>query len=299
MNLFKLTASALVLLTGVLILDVATPVHAAEPEKPIHVGVLDTMFRDMDESSLPKMTEPLTKMLQAQTGQKGDSKIVKGALELGRQMEEGKYQLGVFGGVEFGWAKQKYPDLTPLVIAVNKHRYPKASILVNKDSKYASLADLKGKKMGVPFFTRDHSYVFLDRTTLKEGSKPDAFYELTRPKNPEAAMDEVARGKLDAAVVDSAALEWYKDQKPGLSTWLKVLKESEAFPPVVVAYIPSKFDKTAAKKTRDSLLNTTTKTAQGRDLLGSLRVTGFEAAPKDYDEVLDKAMRLYPAAEGK
>ncbi len=52
----------------------------------------------------------------------------------------------------------------------------------------------------------------------------------------ESALDDVVRGKYPAALVDTSGLEFYKDLKPGVFARLKVLVQSEVFPPVVIVY---------------------------------------------------------------
>ncbi|MBY0522861.1 MAG: phosphate/phosphite/phosphonate ABC transporter substrate-binding protein [Gemmataceae bacterium] len=272
-------------------------VGAAEPAQPLRVGMPKSLFRDLPQTALPLLSGPLTKMLQTQTGVQGSCVVAGTIEEMTQQIESGKLQLGVYAGHEFAWARQQCPDLRPLVIAVAKQRKPRAFIVCRTDSKSASFADLKGQKMAVPFFSREHCHIVLDTCLEAESASAKEFFgDVTRPANLEAALDHVVQGKVDAALVDSVAMDWYKQQKPGCYSWVKVITESVEFPSPVVAYHPQGLDGKVAKKLKDALTNAQ-KTAQGKELLSNLRLTAFEPVPDDYEEMLGKILKAYPAPE--
>jgi len=178
---------------------------------------------------------------------------------------------------------------------VNSHRRQRALVVCRADNKAASFADLKGTRLDLPFYTREHCHVFLQSCCAQEGVKPAEFFApVARPANLELALDDVVTGKAEATVVDCVALEWYKKQKPGCFAWLKVLKESEDFPAGVIAYHPCGLDKADAQRVATALTNAQ-KTVQGKELLTTLRLTAFEPVPDDYEQVLTNIVKCYPA----
>jgi ABC-type phosphate/phosphonate transport system substrate-binding protein len=264
----------------------------------VRVGLPETMFRDVPQSALPILAAPLTQMLESQTGLQGRCLVAGCAEELGRQLEAGKLQLGVFSGIEFAWVHQQRPGLVPLVIAVNKCRLQRAYVICRKDAKAAGFADFKGKKLAVPYFTREHCHVALECYCKRHGGKAskEFFAEVSRPVNLERALDDVVWGRADITVVDGVALEWYKKQKPGCHTWLKVVQESEDFPAGVIVYSPTVVDKETAERIRSALIRAP-ETAQGKELLSTLRLTGFERVPADYDQELAAIAKAFPPPE--
>src|SRR5947207_1679069 len=91
-------------------------------QQPIKIGMVGSLFRDMPEPLVAAMMRPFGALMQSQTGVAGE--LVQGgeACHLGKLLAEGKVQLAVMHGVEFAWAKQQYPRLTPMMIAVNQQR---------------------------------------------------------------------------------------------------------------------------------------------------------------------------------
>jgi ABC-type phosphate/phosphonate transport system substrate-binding protein len=281
---------AIALLVGCL---AGAPLHAGEP--PLRVGLPDSLFRDVPKSALPIVAAPLTQMLLTQTGLHGRCQPVGGAGELGRQLEAGNVQLGVFSGIEFAWVRLERPHLMPLVIGVNKQRFPRAYLVGRSDNPAVDLAAFKGKKLALPYFTREHCRVVVERCCPQADGKNggEFFAQVTRPANLERAMDDVVWGRVDLAVVDDAALVWYKEQKPGCYRWLKVVHESPRFPAPVIAYQPTKVDRVTVERLRAALTGARS-TAEGRDLLATFRLTAFERVPTDYEKVLADIVKVYP-----
>src|SRR5262249_44822264 len=104
-----------------------TAVPAAEkgpnPTGTVRIGMVGTLFRDMPEALVKATMQPFGALMESQTGLAGQLEPVGDAIHLGRMLAEDQVHLGVFHGLEFAWARQKYPDLRPLMIAVNQQRH--------------------------------------------------------------------------------------------------------------------------------------------------------------------------------
>src|SRR5262245_49290084 len=68
--------------------------------------------------------ESLQSFIKDETGFDNEILVQKSWRELADKMAGGELHLGVFQGYEFAWAREKYPALAPLALAVNVYRYP-------------------------------------------------------------------------------------------------------------------------------------------------------------------------------
>ena len=106
--------------------------------------------------------------MKSQTGLDGEVVMEADGLHIARQLDAGKLQLGVLLGHEFAWAKDKYPDLEPLVCTVPRPREIQAFILVRWDCKATTLGDLKGTKLALAKASRDHARLYLERKKAED-----------------------------------------------------------------------------------------------------------------------------------
>jgi ABC-type phosphate/phosphonate transport system substrate-binding protein len=261
----------------------------------VNVGVANSFFRDVSPPLVSAIVQPFSLMLEAQTGIPG--KLIPGgdAMSVAQELSENKLQLAVFYGIEFAWAKAKYPELRPLMIAVNQQRHLRAYVVVRSDCRCKCFAKLKGTSVALPKGTREHCRVFLERRCCQEcgNDAEHAFSKITAPANFEIALDEVVDGGVEAAIIDSVALECYKRRKPGRFARLKVAVESEVFPAGVLAYRPGYLSDDTLRRFREGMINAD-KSPIGRQLIMLWKLTGFEDVPEDYNGIVDNIVKLYP-----
>jgi ABC-type phosphate/phosphonate transport system substrate-binding protein len=272
--------------------------NAKEEADTIRIGLVSSLFRDLPGSMTSLLLKPFGNLMRAQTGMNGKLIAAGSALSLGRDLNEDKVHLGVFHGVEFAWAQERYPKLKPLVLAVNHTQHLRALLVTRGDSPAADLADLRGKKLALAQRTKEHCHIYLGHHCRALGAEPDAFFaKIVRHANVEDALDDVVRGKVDAAVVDGVALKCYEHIKPGCHARLKVLQKSPAFPAAVVAYHEGRLDEATLARFRDGMLNAG-KDTRSRELMNLWKLTSFEAIPADYQRNLIEIRRAYPAPHG-
>ena len=269
-----------------------------KPGKPVEIGLCASLFRDVPDSVLQTMSKPFGLVMATQTGMIGHLVKAGDALDLGKQLNEQKLHLGIFHGYEFAWARQKYPDLKPLVIAVNQSRHLRALLIIRSDSELSDFAALKEKALNMPRGNRGHCHLFLEHGCNVAGDCAAAEHlsKITTGACAEEALDEVVDGTVDATIVDRVALDCYKRRKPGRFGELKVAVESQVFPAGVVAYHPGTLEEKALDRFRDGLVNCQ-KTILGRQLLTMWKLTGFEPIPDDYEQTLKDIVKTYPAPE--
>src|SRR5439155_19601524 len=88
-----------------------------EPEKArdaVHIGLVNTLFRDTAEALLKVVMEPFGSLMESQTWGAGQLAMAGDAHDLTERVKDGNVQLGVSNGVEVAGAQQEYADLTPL-----------------------------------------------------------------------------------------------------------------------------------------------------------------------------------------
>jgi ABC-type phosphate/phosphonate transport system substrate-binding protein len=244
----------------------------------------------MVKASLP----PFRTLLAAQTGLDGDLIAGGEPEEVGEALTKNKLHLGVFHGFEFAWARQKHPDLLPLVIIVNQDRRLFAHVLVRQDSQITRLADLRGQTLAFPHKSPEYSRLFVERK-CRIGSDPwqRFFSQVKTPANTEEALDDVVDGTVTAAIVDGVGLRCYQQRKPGRFAKLKEIHKSERFPPAVVAYHAGALDEAALRSFRDGMIHANEQVL-GRHVLTLWRITGFEKVPDDYEQTLATTLKAYP-----
>ena len=99
------------------------PAHGRAEENlvssAVRVGIMRTVFRDACRLSIAAQLQPIKALMDAQTGLDSQLSVVNDSDELGAALMYGKVDFGVFYGHEFAWARQKYPELKPLVVTVS------------------------------------------------------------------------------------------------------------------------------------------------------------------------------------
>ena len=274
----------------------ASPLLAEEATQtdPVKIGMVDSLFKEVPKTMLPLVMQPFATLMQQQTGLAGQILPAGEYANLSQDLAKDKFQLGVFHGVEFAWAKLKHPELQPLMIAINQDRHLRAYLVVRADMDGTCLDDLEGKILAIPRGTREHCRLFLEKYCRKCGHDPKEFFaQITTPPHPEDALDKVYDDEVQATVVDGPALSAYKKRKPGRFEQLQTLLISEKFPAGVVAYHPGQLDVDTLRRFREGMMNAN-KSALGRQLMTLWKLTAFEPVPSDYEQTLAEIADAYP-----
>jgi ABC-type phosphate/phosphonate transport system substrate-binding protein len=293
---FELAAVAMLLATAGAVLSAG---KAATATGRVRIAMVNSLFRDTPPSVIRVMMQPFAALMQSQTGLPGELIPGGDAAQLGQLLSEDKANVGVFHGFEFAWARQRYPELRPLLIAINQDRLLQALIVTRADASASSLPDLKGKALALPRCTREHCFLFLEHRCLECGQEPSRFFStITAPPSVEDALDDVVDGIVQSAIVDGVSLKCYERRKPGRFSQLKAIQRSERFPAAVVAYRPGTMDEDTLRRFRDGLIKAN-KGALGRQFLTLWKLTAFEPVPDDYEQTLAEILKAYPHPSAK
>ncbi|MFQ3592001.1 MAG: PhnD/SsuA/transferrin family substrate-binding protein [Gemmataceae bacterium] len=261
---------------------------------PVKLGLVKSLFREIPAGLVLLGLQPFKTYLDAEM--EVNSKLVAAGdpFELAEDLKKGELHLGVFHGTEFAWAKQRYDKLKPLFIAVNGQPSLTTHLLVRKESKYRTLADLQGRVLIIPGRTREHCWLFLERRCVKPGTKPQSFYsKLFRIPSVIEALDMVQSGQATAVLADGADWAAYQQEQPRKAANLRPLLSSEPLPCALLASWDGVLAPKLVEKFTMGMLNAH-KSEKGRELLKVMRITGFQAVPEDFDKQLEAAAKAYP-----
>jgi ABC-type phosphate/phosphonate transport system substrate-binding protein len=287
----------LVLLAGAIAALLAGPgtvVRAQPAGGVLHIGSSGTLASSNSGAREEAALDTLRDFIKTETGFQNEIVRQKDWRELADKMTKGQFQLGVFQGYEFAWAQEKYPALRPLALGVNVHTYPTVYVVTRRDNSAADFASLQGQSLAMQSGAGGFVRLFVDRQSQAHGKKADAFFaHVTQADNVEDALDDLVDGKVQAVAADRAALEAYRQRKPGRFGQLKEVAHSQPFPPTVVAYAEGAVDAPTLQRFRDGLLRAS-RTDRGQTLLTLFKLTGFETIPADFDRVLAQTRKDYP-----
>ncbi len=279
----------------------SSPTASAQPAKntQLNIGMVKTFFNDLPAALVDLGGKIFTDSMKTVTGLQGTLTTNEQAFDVAQKLDNGQLQLGVFHGHEFAWVQKKYPQLTPMVMAVNKHLDVRAYIIVHKNNPAKTLADLRGKKIDVPMGTKQHCIVYLERNCTDNAQpNPKAFFgSVVRASRNIVALDDVAAGSTDAVLMDTIGLEFYKSIKgPVFEKNLRVLQHSDCFPSPVIAYKEGGIDNVMLTKIRDGLLKAHDNPA-AEDILQMWQIKAFEPIPQTYSKSLADLLKTYPVPE--
>ncbi len=296
MKQLRLKKSCGALLTFLSLMAMPSAEVAAQP-KPLQIGMAKSFLAEQPKGFVDIAADDFKDVMKKTTGLDGvlDSKF--DAFMAAARLDGKQLDLAILHAHEFAWVQKKHPALQPLLIAVGKHRMECACVIVHKKSSAKTLADLRGKKLDLPLGTKEHCRLFLTKyCTDKDTKGPASFFSsITKSETQKDALDEVARENVQATVVDLHGLELYKEIRgPVFEKNLRVLQQSEEFPPVVILYKQGALDQAVLNRFRDGMLKAQTIPA-GRDMMQTWHIEAFELIPKDYAKSLAEVLKAYPA----
>jgi len=265
----------------------------------LRIGSSGSLNGDKTDDKEKSALATLKSFIKDETGLNNEIVEQKDWQELTDKLAKGQVHVGVYQGYEFAWAQEKHPELRPLALAINVHRYPTAHVVTNVKNKSKDFAGLQGQSFAIPVSAPRFLRFFVERQTEKAGKTPEAFFaKVTRPKEVDVALDDVVDGVVNAMVVDRAALEAFKQEKPARFKKLKEVMHSGPTPPPIVAYYGKYLDNDTRERFRTGLLGANKKET-GKQMLEFFGLTHFEPVPNDFAKLLADTRKTYPPSEAK
>lgn len=265
--------------------------HGQDAKSPLSIGIAPSMLKDLSAGQQTFITGEFPLLVKQFTGLDGNLVRAKDVGALARRVEAGDDPFGVFQGVEFAWVRAKHPELKPLLVSTYHKARNRGLLVVKKDAAYAKFADLRGKDLSLLREGKEHCRLFAIKGA--GGDLAKFFGKVDVPANAEAALDAILLGKVAAAIVDEVSLEIYKDVNPGRHDRLKIIEQSQPFPPGVIVYHPKKASPGLVEQFRAGMLRAN-QSERGRDVMSSFKITAFDNVPAEFDGWLGDILKEYP-----
>ena len=202
---------------------------------PSTLMIASIASRNETPAQLQHLTEYLTKTLKRPVS-------IQAIKDYNRTVDllvEEKVQVAVLGPLSYIEAKQRNPQIEPIVAPINKSTgrpWYKSAIIANSASGSKTLDDLKGKRLGFVSKLSTSGYMFAVVHLLGLGFNFDTdFASVQFFKNQEDTLAALLDGKVDAIAIN---LDIYNQAKEAgkINYFYQVIWESEPIPesPIVV-----------------------------------------------------------------
>lgn len=217
--------------------------------------------------------------------------------EINELLGRGQIDLAFICSGPYAADRQKYGFQLLVSPQVQGRHFYRSYLIVNRDSSYQRLADLKG-----------HIFAFTDPDSnsgklvptywlAENQARPKTFFSRTiYTYSHDNSILAVSRKLVDGAAVDGLIWEYYHRRKPGFTARTRVIRRSEPYgmPPIVV----SKYLAPQLKAKIGQLFLNMHRDVEGQKILRRLMIERF-VTPRDawYDSI--RKMDLALAASGK
>jgi ABC-type phosphate/phosphonate transport system substrate-binding protein len=266
---------------------------AADPVR-IQIGVLPTLYRGGEPGFAFAIQKPMLAEIELETGVVCELKLAFNSSDMSKKLKDGRLHFGLCHGFEFAWMQSTEPKLKPLMIAVPTRRPLKAMVAVAISNPAKNLCDLSGKILAIPTGGDALINLFVDRKCRCEEKPPaEYFREITRPLNSETALHELYEDKVQAAIVDGAALQAFAERYPARSKLIRTLVESGPFPLSAVVYFEGAVDPATVRLFQE-VMGKARDNRAARQLMALMHCEGFDGVPEDYGTQLTEFLKRYP-----
>ncbi len=203
-------------------------------------------------------------------------------------IEAREAHLVVFSPLNYVRAKRAHPDLTPLVSPIAAGAADYASYIVaHRDSAIRSVEDLRGKRFGFVDRRSASGYLYAVAYLKERGHEPDTFFrEVVFAGNHTRLGEMVIAGEVDGAATYAVPHEMKSRGR------FRIIAKTGRIPLDVFCATPS-LDATSRGRVLAALLELSTRTAEGRQVLTATTMSGFIRAA---DSVFDDVRRVERAA---
>jgi phosphonate transport system substrate-binding protein len=212
--------------------------------------------------------------------------------EVNELIGKGLIDLGFICSGPYVAGKDRYGFVLLAVPVVNGHPTYSAYLIVNKESAFHRLEDLKG-----------HTFAFTDPDSntgrlvplywlAAMHTRPEKFFgRILYTYSHDNSIMAVGRGLVDGAAVDGLIWDFYEKKNPAFTSKTRIIKKSEPFgiPPLVA----SRQFPPADREQIQNLLFTMHQDPEGKRILDELMIDRF-IAPRDewYDTVRQMEQQL-------
>jgi phosphonate transport system substrate-binding protein len=265
---------------------VERPGERASPSSPLRVAVAAMIS--------PKETFDLYRQLLAYLGRKLNKDLEflqrKTYGEIDELLGRGEIDLAFICSGPYVAGKEKFGFESLAVPEVHSSHFYRSYLIVNKDSPYHRLEELKG-----------HTFAFTDPDSntgklvptywlAQMQERPETFFSrIVYTYSHDNSIMAVARNLVDGATVDGLIWEFYQEKNPAFTSKTRVIKKSEPFgiPPLVA----SKGLSAESKERIRQILFSMHQDPEGKKILMELMIDRFIAPQESWYDNLRQMHR--------
>lgn len=268
---------------------------ADPPANGLKVGLLKSMVRDTGPAKMEVLTANFRAVMRERTGLDGDLVTLDNPDAMRHALADGTAQLGAFHGFEFAQQRELAKDLEPVMVTVMGPGARQFVLVVAKSNSAKNVTDLRGAVLAAaPDAAPPESRAFLQKLCkVANGSSGECLSKTYQSKSAEDALDDVVDGQAQATVASRATWTLFERRKPGRAAKLRVLAESEPFPPAVVACLKGRLDADTLKRFRTGMA-AAHESSRGARLMGQIKVDRFSPVPADFAARMATILKAYP-----
>lgn len=221
-----------------------------------------------------------------------------GLKALGAQVADGTVHIGVLWGIEYGWIRQRYPNLQPLAIAAGSDVLRlSAQLVVRRDTGVRSVQELPNPARMVKY--RSESLIAdLFLRELQSQRRAPTFQSLPKVRgNLLSAVNAVLEGHADCLICDPYSLSALQQSQPGRAKRLEAIQHSDKFPEAVLVGDPQHINRLRPglwDHLQKSLIEFSD-TTEGRELISYWKMQEFQLPPPSFLEEVALTVKKYPA----
>jgi phosphonate transport system substrate-binding protein len=273
---------------------VTRPGDRASPTPPLRVAVAAMIS--------PKETFNLYRQILAYLGRKLDKDLEfvqrKTYGEIDELLQKNQIDLAFICSGPYVAGREKF-GFEPLAVPeVKGSHFYYSYLIVNKDSSFQRLEDLKG-----------HTFAFTDPDSntgrlaptywlAEMQEKPETFFSrIVYTYSHDNSIMAVARNLVDGAAVDSLIWEFYQEKTPAFTAKTRIIKKSEPYgiPPLVAS---SGFPAPLKERLREIVL-TMHRDPEGRKILAELMIDRFIPPQESWYENLRRMYQFMASQKDK
>jgi hypothetical protein len=272
--------------------------------EPLKLAMSSSTLAGISDKAAEAHIKPMLDVLARQTSipielSIHDCSTPASLMALGKDLNAGELHLGVMWGLEYGWLRDRHPDLAPLVVCGvpnDKDGMP-IQLFVRKGFT-GKLADLKGKRLATYPRMPLMYQAWLASLTREQGAAPDKFFgEAKEFPTPKEAIIAVYKEEFDCVVIGASLYRRYLANTPKLE--LAPLLSSAAFPEVALVGKTAAVDKLRAGLWSDLQTGFLEihKAEEGRQVLGYFRVETFAKPDDPFRDLVRLRVREFPLSD--
>jgi len=269
----------------------------AESLPTVKIAIVGSFAKTISPAQFQVMATTFATVLQAQAGLNGQ--LVRGGSpdEICKQLADGSLHFAVFHGIEYGWMKQKHPDLEPVMLNILNPEWLRPTIVVAKEAPARTFADCKGQRLAIVKPAREDTRLYLHRMCSQIGGRADdLFPDYKVPPSIEGALDDLVDGDFQVVVLEQSGLSMYQRLKPARFAKIRILEQADPFPTSCIVYRKATIPDATIKTFRDGM-STAHQSVLGGHLMALMKIRRFEVPTAEYHKQLAETVKAYPAID--